>query len=157
MKDRIYVEMIVVASILVIGGFFLPLSLYITPKSGLGYYLGITGASMMGLLFLYSARKYFKFMANLANMKTWLHAHIFLGIFGPICILYHSCYSLGATNSNVALWSMVVVSISGFVGRFLYNRVGWERPFKWWHFAHLPFVGMLVLAAIAHIIASFFY
>jgi len=46
-----------------------------------------------------------------------------LGILGPLAILYHSNFSLGATNSNVALVCMLIVSGSGLVGRYLYARI----------------------------------
>jgi len=46
-----------------------------------------------------------------------------LGIVGPLAILYHSNFSLGATNSNVALVCMLIVSCSGLVGRYLYTRI----------------------------------
>mgnify|MGYP003349643069 CR=1 FL=1 len=48
---------------------------------------------------------------------------MFLGVAGPIAILYHCTYRMGATNSNVALWSMIIVSSSGLVGRYLYSRI----------------------------------
>ena len=46
-----------------------------------------------------------------------------LGILGPLLILYHSNFSLGATNSNVALACMLVVAGSGLIGRYLYTRI----------------------------------
>jgi hypothetical protein len=50
-----------------------------------------------------------------------------LGVLGPLCILYHSNFSTGATNSNVALFCMLLVSGSGLIGRYIYSRVygGW--------------------------------
>ena len=46
-----------------------------------------------------------------------------LGIVGPLLVLFHSNFSLGATNSNVALFCMLAVSGSGLVGRYIYSRV----------------------------------
>jgi hypothetical protein len=46
-----------------------------------------------------------------------------LGILGPLCILFHSNFHTGATNSNVALFSMLTVAGSGFIGRYLYAHV----------------------------------
>jgi hypothetical protein len=46
-----------------------------------------------------------------------------LGVAGPLCILYHSNFSLGATNSNAALFAMLIVSGSGIVGRYFYARI----------------------------------
>ncbi len=42
---------------------------------------------------------------------------------GPVLILFHANFSLGATNSNVALFSMLLVAGSGVVGRYIYTRL----------------------------------
>ena len=80
-----------------------------------------------------------------------------LGIIGPIFILYHCNFQLGAVNSNVALWSMLTVAGSGVVGRFLQNRKGFESAFALWHVAHLPIVFILVITALVHIVAVHVY
>jgi len=49
--------------------------------------------------------------------------HMLMGIIGPVCILYHCNFQLGSLNGNVALFSMLVVSSSGLVGRYFYTRV----------------------------------
>jgi hypothetical protein len=46
-----------------------------------------------------------------------------LGIAGPVLILFHSNFSLGALNSNVALIAMMIVAMSGVVGRYLYAKI----------------------------------
>jgi hypothetical protein len=33
----------------------------------------------------------------------------------------------------------------------------WERLFSWWHVAHVPFVYLMVLSAIAHVVAVHAY
>ena len=42
---------------------------------------------------------------------------------GPLLILVHSQFRVGSLNSGVALYSMIVVAISGVIGRFIYRRV----------------------------------
>jgi hypothetical protein len=49
-----------------------------------------------------------------------------LGILGPALILFHSNFSLGATNSNVALVCMLIVSGSGLFGRYFYRHIHLE-------------------------------
>ena len=46
-----------------------------------------------------------------------------LGIAGPVAILYHANFSTGATNSNVALFSMLAVAGSGIIGRYFYSHI----------------------------------
>src|SRR6266702_1841529 len=96
---------------------------YITPQRGLGYALGIVGGSLMLLLFVYSARKHFSWLAFLGPTVHWFRFHMLLGVAGPLCILYHANFRLGATNSNVALISMLTVAGSGIVGRYFYSRI----------------------------------
>ena len=111
------------ASLLLILGWISPLRTYITPRAGLGYALGIIGGSLMLALLIYPARKRIPSLAVLGSNKAWFRIHMVLGVAGPICILYHCCYRLGATNSNVALVSMLIVAGSGLVGRYLYARI----------------------------------
>jgi hypothetical protein len=104
-------------------GWRFPTQRYITPERGIGYALGIVGGSMMLLLFLYSARKRVRWLSFLGSVARWFRFHMVLGILGPLCILYHSNFSLGAANSNVALFSMLTVAGSGLIGRYIYSRI----------------------------------
>ncbi len=97
---------------------------YITAESGLGYWLGIVGSVMMLLTLLYSLRKRLKSMRDWGQARTWYTIHMILGIIGPVLIVFHSNYSLGAsTNETVAMISMIVVVISGIVGRYLHDKI----------------------------------
>lgn len=104
-------------------GWRVPTQRYITPRSGLGYALGITGGSMMVFLLLYSARKRVRWLRWLGSVTRWFEVHMVLGVLGPLCILFHSNFSLGATNSNVAFFCMLTVAGSGLVGRYLYSHI----------------------------------
>jgi hypothetical protein len=46
-----------------------------------------------------------------------------LGIGGPWLILVHSTFHVGSLNAGVALYSMIIVALSGVVGRFIYRHV----------------------------------
>lgn len=94
-----------------------------TPKEGTGYWLGIAGATVLAMQLLYALRKRWRALRVFGSPAAWFRAHIILGIAGPLLILYHSNYSLGATNSNVALFSMLLVAASGLVGRYIYGKI----------------------------------
>jgi hypothetical protein len=96
---------------------------YFNPEQGLGYALGIIGGSLMLLLLLYPLRKHLRPLQRLGAVRHWFRMHMLFGVVGPVAILFHCNFSLGATNSNVALLSMVVVASSGLIGRFLYVRI----------------------------------
>jgi hypothetical protein len=104
-------------------GWSMPTERYITPTRGFGYALGIIGGSLMLLLLVYSARKHFRWLSFLGPTPTWFRFHMVLGILGPLCILFHSNFTTGAANSNVALFCMLTVASSGFIGRYLYANI----------------------------------
>jgi hypothetical protein len=114
---------ILLTTVVLVTGWVLPLRDYITPRSGLGYWLGIIGGSLMILLLIYPLRKRVRAFAFLGSARIWFQIHMILGVAGPLAILYHCTYRMGATNSNVALWSMIVVASSGLIGRYLYSRI----------------------------------
>jgi hypothetical protein len=60
-----------------------------------------------------------------------------LGLLGPTAILFHSNFSLGSLNANVALFCMLTVSLSGIVGRFIYTRIHLEYRGRVASFAEL--------------------
>ena len=94
-----------------------------TAESGLGYALGIIGGVLMLLLLLYPLRKRARFMQRLGPVKWWFRSHMILGIVGPMCILFHCNFHLGALNSNVSLLCMTLVASSGLIGRYLYSKI----------------------------------
>lgn len=113
---------VLLVAVLVFGWNF-PTERYIAPTRGFGYALGIIGGSLMLLLLLYSARKHFEWLRFLGPTPSWFRFHMVLGILGPLCILFHANFHTGATNSNVALFSMLAVAGSGFIGRYFYAHI----------------------------------
>ena len=95
---------LLVVALLYVGWNF-PTERYITPKRGMGYALGIIGGSLMLVLLLYSLRKRYTWLRFLGPTPSWFRFHMVLGVLGPLCILYHSNFTTGATNSNVALFA----------------------------------------------------
>lgn len=123
--DRLSVERVMILATLLLLGVStqIPVARYVSAQSGLGYALGIIGGSMMLLLLVYPLRKRFPALRFIGSVPQWFRIHMILGVTGPICILFHCGFSLGATNSNVALVSMLVVAGSGIVGRYFYFKI----------------------------------
>jgi hypothetical protein len=123
--DSLHLPLIFAAltTVVLVWGAHAHLERYITPQRGLGYKLGIIGGSMMLSLLLYSARKRLPGYKFLGSVPAWFQVHMVLGVLGPVLVLFHANFSLGATNSNVALCCMLLVSGSGIVGRYFYVRL----------------------------------
>jgi hypothetical protein len=92
------------------------------PSGPVGQTLGVAGAVMMLVPFVYMARKRFRRTSGGANLKRWLEVHIFCGIVGPVLVTFHTALKFNGIVS-AAYWSMVLVALSGFVGRYLYVRI----------------------------------
>lgn len=96
---------------------------YYTPRSNFGFYLGVVGALMMVAMLTYPLRKHAGFMQGWGALKHWFRAHMILGIVGPTLVLFHSTFHIRSTNAAVALFSMLIVVISGVIGRFVYTKI----------------------------------
>jgi hypothetical protein len=92
-------------------------------SDNVSYWIAVVGGSMMLALFSYPLRKYVRFMQGVGKVKWWFWAHLVLGIGGPWLILVHSSFHVGSLNAGIALYSMIIVVVSGVVGRFIYVRV----------------------------------
>lgn len=122
--SRVFAALFAAATVLaVLIGWMMRDENYLSPETGLGYWLGIAGSTAMVLLLLYPLRKRVQWMRALGSVKFWFRLHMMLGVIGPVLILYHANFRLGSTNSNIALITMLVVAISGLVGRYLYGKV----------------------------------
>jgi len=95
----------------------------INPEVGVGYWLGIVGGSVMLFLLLYPLRKRYRILHVFGSTRHWFRLHMIMGLVGPLLILYHCNYRLGSFNSQVAFYCMLLVAISGIVGRHFYSRI----------------------------------
>ena len=61
-------------------------------------------------------------MEKYLRLKYLLEFHIFLCTLGPIMVLFHTTFKFGGIVS-VGFWSMVLVVLSGVIGRFIYTQI----------------------------------
>lgn len=93
------------------------------PSGVFGHGYGIAGSLLIVTgVSSYMARKRFKALSRISNLKTWLEVHIFLCTLGPVLILFHTAFKFGGIVS-VSFWSMVAVFLSGIAGRFIYLQI----------------------------------
>ena len=94
-----------------------------TPGSDLGYYMGLVGSILMALLLIYPLRKRVHVLRRAGELRHWFKLHMFLGIAGPVLVIYHSTMKVGSLNAAVAFYSMLIVAGSGIIGRFIYTKI----------------------------------
>jgi hypothetical protein len=111
-------------AVAVLGGWFLTRDReLVDAQDGIGYWLGIAGASLMATLLLYPLRKRLRFMHSLGATRHWFRMHMIFGVLGPVLILYHCNFAPGSLNDTVALVCTLLVAASGLVGRYVYAKV----------------------------------
>jgi hypothetical protein len=135
-RTRLFLAwMLALAVILVIGGYgfdyytlgaaqrpFSPKHELLRPSGSIGIKLGMLGVLMFFLIYLYPLRKKWGWLGRQGNSRHWLDFHIVLGTAAPIVIAFHSSFKFG-NIAGMAFWSMLMVTLSGFVGRYLYSQI----------------------------------
>jgi hypothetical protein len=127
--------MLALAFILVIAGYgmnyytlsaaerpFSPKHLLLRPSGTIGVKLGMLGVLMFFLIYLYPLRKKWGWLGRMGNSRHWLDFHIVLGTSAPIIIAFHASFKFG-NIAGMAFYSMLMVTLSGFVGRYLYAHI----------------------------------
>ncbi|HEY8134643.1 MAG TPA: hypothetical protein VIF08_01285 [Candidatus Limnocylindrales bacterium] len=121
-----YSELVIAAAIIALTtvGYATYVSTSGVPPAGdlVGHLLGIIGFTLMLLTeTLYSLRKRALGRAR-GSMRTWLRAHIVMGIVGPYLVLLHTAWEFNGLAGLLTLMTAIVV-ISGFIGRYIYAAV----------------------------------
>lgn len=97
------------------------------PGSLAGGVLGISAAALMlvPLAYLFVKRiAWLKRRATRAvSMRTLLAVHIYAGVLGPILAILHTGHRFESPLGIALTTMMIVVALSGFVGRYLMGRV----------------------------------
>ena len=92
------------------------------PGNDLTVYCGYIGTSLMGVAAIYPIWRRIRFFRYIASNTMWFDFHLMAGTVGPMFICLHSAFKLDNWVA-AAFWSMVIVVISGFIGRYLYTQV----------------------------------
>lgn len=124
------------------------------PSGYLGHGYGIFGTLLIvfGML-IYIVRKRWKKFAELGRLKYWLEFHIFLCTIGTVLVVFHTTFKFGGIIS-VGFWVLILVWISGVVGRFLQNS---QKLFRAWHIVHLPLSVIMIVIMVIHVGVVLFF
>src|SRR5437588_6312185 len=101
---------------------FSPKHPILRPSGSIGIKLGMLGVLIFFLIYLYPLRMKWGWLGKQGNSRHWLDFHIVLGTTAPVIIAFHSSFKFG-NIAGMAFWSMLMVTLSGFVGRYLYSQI----------------------------------
>ena len=82
----------------------------------------LVGTGLMIIAAIYPMFRRLRAFRWLASNTMWFDFHLMAGTVGPMFIALHSALKLSSWVS-AAFWSMVIVALSGFIGRYLYTQV----------------------------------
>ncbi len=131
------------------------------PHGWPGYLLGLGGALMMLLVLAYSLRK--RVQRGRWSVGWWYHAHVLLGLFGPVAVLVHARFGWRSINAGFALIAMLLVVGSGLIARYALpwahrSAHAWARSLTgMWHYLHVPLFIVLGLAVLVHVFMAHAY
>ncbi len=92
------------------------------PGCELAVWFGYAGTGLMVIAMLYPMRKRSRFLQFFGSAGSWFDFHLMGGIVGPLFIVLHSAMKLDNWVS-FAFWSMMLVVLSGVIGRYLYTQI----------------------------------
>jgi hypothetical protein len=101
---------------------FSPKHATLRPSGSIGIKLGMFGVFLFFLIYLYPLRKKWGWLARQGNSRHWLDFHVVLGTLAPIIVAFHATFKFG-NIAGMAFWSMLCVTLSGFIGRYLYAQI----------------------------------
>jgi hypothetical protein len=101
---------------------FSPKHFILRPSGTIGVDMGMLGVLMFLIIFLYPLRKRWGWLGKQGNSRHWLDFHVILGTAAPLVIALHSSFKFGGI-AGMAFWIMTAVTMSGFIGRYLYSQI----------------------------------
>lgn len=94
----------------------------LSPSAPVGHGYGIVGTILILTNLTYLLRRRFAGM-KLGTMRRWLDMHVITGLLGSVLVLFHSAFQLRSAIASLTAYSLLLVVISGLVGRYLYGLV----------------------------------
>ncbi len=92
------------------------------PGDELAMLCGYIGTVLMIIATAYPLMRRLKVFRHIASNTMWFDFHMMTGLVGPMFIILHAAFKLDNWVAG-AFWAMVIVVISGVIGRYLYTQV----------------------------------
>jgi hypothetical protein len=95
---------------------------FLKPSGTIGLHLGMLGFFLFLIVYLYPLRKRWAWLGKQGSSRRWLDFHVLLGLVAPLLVTFHSSFKFNGI-AGVAYWIMIVVALSGIVGRYIYSQI----------------------------------
>ena len=139
-RERLIVDIVLAGLLLLVPAFVL----HSDPRfagSLAGFALGSTAATLMVLLLIYPLTKYsraFKtLVTRLVSMRSLLNLHVYAGIVASFLALLHTGHKYHSPLGIALIVSMLVVVVTGFVGKYYLPQTAAEIREQQSHLATL--------------------
>jgi hypothetical protein len=99
-----------------------PMHAWLRPSGYLGQGAGVVALLIFLFLWLYPLRKKFRWLAFTGAISKWLDVHALAALGLPLLVAAHATWQFGGVI-GLGFWSMMLVWLSGIVGRYLYVRI----------------------------------
>jgi len=99
---------------------------WLKPSGVIGQSFGIAGLLLFLFMWLYPLRKAFGARRALGSVGAWMRFHTAVGLTLPLLIAVHAGWRFRGLI-GLGYLAMLIVSLSGIVGRYLYTRIPRSR------------------------------
>jgi hypothetical protein len=99
-----------------------PFHPWLRPSGYVGQSMGILAFLLFAFLWLYPIRKRFRRLAFTGTIPKWLKVHVVAGLVVPFVVAIHAGWRFNGL-AGLAFAAMVIVWLSGIVGRYIYVRI----------------------------------
>lgn len=97
-----------------------PLHALLRPDRSLGLWFGLFATAAVIANLAYLVRRQQWFGVRFGQLATWMNAHVGTGVVAVLLALLHAAMSPRATLGGFAFWSLVVLLVTGAIGRWFY-------------------------------------
>jgi len=103
-----------------------PLHPWFRPSGYVGQSLGLLTLALFVFIWLYPLRKRVRWLNFTGSMQRWLDLHIVAGLSVPLLGATHAAWHFKGVI-GIGYWAMLVVCLSGIVGKYIYTRIPRSR------------------------------
>jgi len=99
-----------------------PMHPWLRPSGYVGQPAGLLALTIFLFLWLYPLRRRFRWLAWTGTMAQWLDVHVAAALLMPLLAAVHAGWRFTGLI-GLGFWSLMIVWLSGVVGRYLYTRI----------------------------------